>query len=280
MVTVVRMLSGNSHILYSGDEAEFLSRLQELWRSYEDEKAKVILEHLGGAESLLDLGCGPGQLLKRLAGKVSRLVGVDENREMLEKAARNCPSAELVRSRAEDMEFREEFDVVVTSQMLHEVRQFGTSEQMSKVLQAIWGALKPGGRYFLLDHLDPGEGKVIVRLRQDDALLREFVRKFRYRRIQLRKLGPGLYEMEKRDLQDFVTKTWALRSPMEEMEMEETHAAFSEEEAKEIVRGVGLSPGRFIALTNMGKDLEDHGMELQGKSPWDRKFLLISSKSP
>ena len=265
--------------LYSGDEAGFLSWLQKLWRHYEDEKAKVILEHLGGAESLLDVGCGPGELLKRLAGKVSRLVGVDESEEMLENAARNCPSAELVRAKAEDMEFREEFDVVVTSQMLHEVKQFGTAGQMDVVLRVIWDALKPGGRYFLLDHLDPGEGKVTVEFRQDDALLREFVRKFRYRRVQLIKLGPDLYEMEKRDLQDFVTKTWALRSPMEEMEMEETHAAFDEEEAIEIVRGAGFSPGRFITLTNMGRDLKDHGIELQVESPWNRKFLLISSKT-
>ena len=203
---------------------------------------------------------------------------MDESEEMLEEAARNCPSAELVQAKAEDMEFREEFDVVVTSQMLHEVKQFGAPRQMSKVLRAIWDALKPGGRYFLLDHLDPGEGKVAVRLHQDDALLREFVRKFRYRRVQLEKLGPGFYGIEKRDLQDFVTKTWALRSPMEGMEMKETHAAFNEKEAKELVRRAGFLPERFITFTNIGKNLEDHGIKLQRKSPWDRKFLLISSK--
>jgi ubiquinone/menaquinone biosynthesis C-methylase UbiE len=264
--------------LYSGDEAGFLGWTQKLWKHYDDEKAKVILEHLGGAESLLDVGCGPGQLLKRLADKVSKLVGVDESEEMLEEAARNCPSAELIHTKAEDLEFREEFDMVVTSQMLHEVKLFGTAEQMDGVLRAIWNALKPGG-YFLLDHLDPGEGRVTVKLRQDDALLQEFVHKFRYRRVQLRELGQNLYEMERRDLQDFVTKTWALRSLMEEMEMNETHAAFDEEEAREIVCGAGFSPERFITLTNMGRDLEDHGIELQGKPPWDRKFLLISSKS-
>lgn len=265
--------------LYSGDKAGFLSWLQKLWRHYEDEKAKVILEHLGGAESLLDVGCGPGELLKRLAGKVSRLVGVDESEEMLENAARNCPSAELIRAKAEDLEYHEEFDVVVTSQMLHEVKQFGTAGQMDVVLRVIWDALKPGGMYFLLDHLDPGEGKVTVEFRQDDALLREFVRKFRYRRVQLIKLGPDLYEMKKRDLQDFATKTWALRSPMEEMEMEETHAAFSRREAEAIIRRAGFLPKRFITLTNIESDLRDHGIELKGKTPpWDRKFLLISSK--
>ena len=265
--------------LYSGDEAGFLSWMQELWRHHDDEKAKVILEHLGGAESLLDVGCGPGQLLKRLADKISRLVGVDESEKMLEEAARNCPSAELIHTMAEDIKFRGEFDVVVTSQVLHEVKLFGTAEQMDGVLRAIWNALKLGGRYFLLDHLDPGEGKVTVELHQDDALLREFVRKFRYRRVHLRKLGPDLYEMERRDLQDFVTKTWALRSPMEEMEMNETHAPFSRREAEAVVRRAGFLPKRFITLTSIESDLRDHRIELKGKtSPWHRKFLLISSK--
>lgn len=265
--------------LYSGDEAGFLSWTQKLWKHYDDEKAKVILEHLGRAESLLDVGCGPGQLLKRLAGKIPSLVGVDESEEMLGEAARNCPSAELIHAKAEDLEFHEEFDVVVTSQMLHEVKLFGTAEQMDGVLRAIWNALKPEGRYFLLDHLDPGEGKVTVKFLQDDALFQEFVHKFRYRRVQLIKLGPDLYEMEKRDLQDFVTKTWALRSPMEEMEMNETHSPFSRGEAEDIIRGAGFMPKGFITLTNIESDLRDHWIELKGKTPpWDRKFLLISSK--
>jgi len=273
-------MSPKKFTLYSGDEAGFLSWTQKLWRSYEDEKAKVILEHLGGAESLLDVGCGPGQLLKRLAGKIQRLVGADESDEMLGEAARNCPSAELIRAKAENPEFREEFDAVVTSQMLHEVKLFGTAEQMNGVLRAIWNALKPGGRYFLLDHLDPGEGKVTIEFRQDDALLQEFVRKFRYRRVQLIKLGTGIYEMKKRDLQDFVTKTWALRSPMEDMEMNETHSPFSRREAEAIVRRAGFMPKLFVTLTNIESDLRDHRIELKGKTPpWDRKFLLISSKS-
>jgi cyclopropane fatty-acyl-phospholipid synthase-like methyltransferase len=57
---------------------DFLSWTQRLWRYHEDERAKVILEHLGGGKSLVDVDCGPGQLRKRLAGKVSRLVGVEE----------------------------------------------------------------------------------------------------------------------------------------------------------------------------------------------------------
>jgi len=266
--------------LYSGNEAGFLSWTQRLWRHHEDEKAKVILEHLGGAKSLLDVGCGPGQLLKRLAGKISRLVGVDESEEMLREAARNCPSAVLIHSKAEDIEFHGEFDAAVMSQMLHEVKLFGTAEQIDGVLRAVWNALKPEGMFFLLDHLDPGEGKIAIRvLGRTEELLQEFKVKFRYRRVHLKELSQGVYEIEKRDLQDFVTKTWSFNSPMEDMEMNETHAPFDRKETEAIVRRAGFSPKQFIPLTNIKNDLKDHRIELKGKtSPWYRKFLLISSK--
>lgn len=265
----------------SREEAEFLTKMERVWKRHDEEKICAILPHLGRVNSLLDIGCGSGQILKGLSKRVPKLVGVDENEERLKDAARNCPEARLMRAKAEELKFHEEFDVVVTSQMLHEVKQFGTAGQMDVVLRVIWNALKLGGRYFLLDHLDPGEGKVVIRASgQTEELLREFKAKFRYRRVYLKKLGPCIYEIEKRDLQDFVTKTWSFNSPMEDMEMNETHAPFDRKEVEAIVRRAGFSPKQFIPFTNMEDDLKDyHRIELKGKtSPWDRKFLLISSK--
>lgn len=266
--------------LYSTREAEFLTKMEKVWRRYNEEKIHVILQHTGRADSLLEIGCGSGQILRGLAGKVRNLVGADESEERLIRASKNCPTARFLRAKAEELEFQEEFDVVLTSQMLHEVKQFGTNSQMNKTLQIIWRALKPGGRYLLLDHLDPGEGRVIIKVSNPtERLLREFESKFLYRRVQLKKLGKGLYEIEKRDLQDFVTKTWSFNSPMEDMEMSETHAAFSRREAEAIVREAGFSPKRFITFTDIKNDLRNHRIALKEKAyPWHRKFLMISSK--
>ena len=266
--------------LYSPEEAEFLAKMEKIWKRLDEEKIDVISRHLGRVESLLDIGCGSGQTMKGLSKKVSKLVGVDENEERLKDASKNCPEARLIRAKAEELKFHEEFDAVLTSQMLHEVKQFGTKGQLSKTLRVIRNALKPGGRYFLLDHFDPGEGKVTIKVSgRTEELLREFKAKFRYRRVYLKELGPGIYEIEKRDLQDFVTKTWSFNSPMEDMEMTETHAPFSKGGTEAIVRRAGFSPKRFILFTNIKNDLKDHRIELKGKtSPWHRKFLLISSK--
>jgi len=257
-----------------------LAKMERAWKLHDKEKINVTLQHLGRVNSLLDIGCGSGQILKGLSRRVPELVGVDENEERLKDASKNCPKAKLIRAKAEELKFHEEFDVVLTSQMLHEVKQFGTMGEVSKTLKVVWNALKPGGRYFLLDHFDPGKGRVIIKVSgRTEGPLQEFKAKFRYRRVYLKELGPGIYEIEKRDLQDFVTKTWSFNSPMEDMEMSETHAPFDRKEVEAIVRRAGFSPKRFILFTNIKNDLKDHRIELKGKtSPWHRKFLLISQK--
>lgn len=266
--------------LYSPEEAEFLSKMEKRWARYNREKVEAIRSQLGPVDSLLEIGCGSGQILKGLARDVPKLVGVDEKEERLEDASKNCPNTKLIRAKAEELKFHEEFDVVLTSQMLHEVKQFGTIHQMREILRAIWDALKPGGRYFLLDHIDPGEGRVIIEVpNPTEQLLLEFKSKFLLRSVWIKKLGKGLYEIERRDLQDFVSKTWSFNSPMEDMEMKETHASFSKEEVQGMVRKAGFSPAQFITFTDIENDLRDHRIELKRKtSPWHRKFLLISSK--
>jgi 2-polyprenyl-3-methyl-5-hydroxy-6-metoxy-1,4-benzoquinol methylase len=265
--------------LYSPEEAEFLTKMEKRWVGYNREKVEVIRSQLGHVDSLLEIGCGSGQILKELARDVPKLVGVDEKEERLADASKNCPAAKFICAKAEELEFHEEFDVVLISQMLHEVKQFGTSHQMSEILHAIWNALKPGGRYFLLDHIDPGDGHVTIGIPSPtEQLLLEFKSKFLLRSVWLKKLEKGLYEIEKRDLQDFVTKTWSFNSPMEDMEMRETHASFSREEAEGMVRKVGFLPTQFITFTNIENDLRDHRIELREDMPWNRKFLLVSSK--
>ncbi len=267
--------------LYSPEEARFLAKMENIWKLHDEEKVNVILQHLGRVDSFLDVGCGSGQMLKGLSEKVPNLFGVDENEERLKDALKNCPTAKFIHTKAEELKFHEEFDVVLTSMMLHEVKQFGVRGLMGKTLKAIWNALKPSGRYFLLDHLDPGRGNVTIKVfGRTEKLLQEFKAKFRYRCVHLKKLGSGIYEIGRRDLQDFVTKTWSFNSPMEDMEMNETHAPFSRREAEAIVRRAGFSPMQFILLTNIENDLKDHRIELKRKtSPWYRKFLLISSKT-
>ena len=268
----------NRKVLYSREEADFLSEKER--KVHDQQKTDVILGQIDHADSLMEIGCGSGQILKDLVNRIPYVVGVDESADRLRHAAQTCPGVKLIKAKAEELEFKEEFDVVLTSQMLHEVKMFGTKKEMERILFVIWRALKPGGKYLLLDHLDPGKGLVKIKIPDStEKLLYEFAAKFSYRPVYLKKLSKGKYKISKRDLQDFVTKTWSLNSPMETMEMNETHASFSEKEAKKITQNAGFSIKQFITFTNIEGDLKLHNISLEGKTdPWNRKFMLVASK--
>lgn len=270
----------NRKVLYSREEADFLSKREKQWKIHDQQKIDVILSQIDHADSLMEIGCGSGQILKVLVNRFPHVVGVDESADRLRHATQTCPSAEFIKAKAEELEFKEEFNVVLTSQMLHEIKMFGTKKKMERILFVIWRALRSGGKYFLLDHLDPGNGDVRIRIsKSTEKLLHEFVTKFSYRPVHLKKLSRGKYKISKRDLQDFVTKTWSLNSPMETMEMNETHASFSEKEARKITQNVGFSTRKFITFTNIEGDLKLHNISLEGKTdPWNRKFMLVTLK--
>ena len=95
--------------------------------------------------------------------------------------------------------------------------------------------------------------------------------------VVIKRLDEEVYEIGKRDLQDFVTKTWSLSTPMEEMEMNETHASFSRGEAKGLVKKAGLVARKLITFADIKGDLRLHNMSLESPFlPWDRKFILVS----
>lgn len=75
-------------------------------------------------ENVLDVGCGPGFLLRRLSAKYNPflLYGVDISRFELENATMNIPSANLICSCAENLPFRDEaFQNIVCSEVLEHV---------------------------------------------------------------------------------------------------------------------------------------------------------------
>jgi ubiquinone/menaquinone biosynthesis C-methylase UbiE len=103
-------------------------------------------------EGLLDLGCGTGALLLRLALDCpgARLAGADPSAEMLAVARHRLPPAvPLVRAFAERLPFAEgSFDVVASVSAFHYFRDpAGALAEMRRVL-------RPAGRLVLTDWCD------------------------------------------------------------------------------------------------------------------------------
>lgn len=91
-------------------------------------------------ESILDLGCGDGQLTQRIAVTGAKVVGVDASPEML--AAARSAGIDAREGRAESLPFADRsFDAVFSNAALHWVRdQDAMMEQVRRVL-------RPGGRF-------------------------------------------------------------------------------------------------------------------------------------
>ncbi len=107
---------------------------------------------LTGSERIVDIGCGTGVLLERLAASHSPdlLTGIEPVQAMREQARSRLPGAvELREGWAEALPSADgEFDVVVSCNMFHYVRQ------PEKALAEMRRVLRPGGTLVLTDWCD------------------------------------------------------------------------------------------------------------------------------
>ncbi len=106
-------------------------------------------------ERILDLGCGTGQLTKKIAESGAHVLGLDSSPEMIGQARQNYPELRFVLQDAAHMQFDNEFDAVFSNAALHWMLD------PAAVVRGIARALRPGGR-FVLEMGGKGNIRVIV----------------------------------------------------------------------------------------------------------------------
>ncbi|MDJ1473504.1 class I SAM-dependent methyltransferase [Xanthocytophaga flava] len=92
-------------------------------------------------ERILDLGAGTGHLAKKIAGYGCEVIGIDNSPEMVAKAQVAYPEIAFFQKSGADFAFDEPFDAVFSNATLHWIH---TPE---KVIECVYKALKPGGRF-------------------------------------------------------------------------------------------------------------------------------------
>lgn len=97
-----------------------------------------LLEPKAG-ERILDLGCGDGFLTSRIGESGATMVGVDSSPQMIAAAKERGVDARHIKG--ETLPFDREFDAVFSNAVLHWMRDHDA------VLQGVYKALKPGGRF-------------------------------------------------------------------------------------------------------------------------------------
>lgn len=90
-------------------------------------------------ERILDLGCGDGVLTEKIAALGCAVVGVDGSSEQIEAARRR--GLEVYVGDGQRLTFTESFDAVFSNAALHWMLQ------ADDVIDGVWRALKPGGRF-------------------------------------------------------------------------------------------------------------------------------------
>jgi SAM-dependent methyltransferase len=133
--------------MYSDDEAAALYDVLNPWGPSDDFYLDLVLR----ARSVIDLGCGTGQLLHRAReeGHSGRLCGVDPDRAMLE-IARERADVEWVESKAAEIGFEHEFELALMTG--HAFQALATDDDVRSSLDAIRRALIPGGHFAFETH--------------------------------------------------------------------------------------------------------------------------------
>jgi len=138
---------------YLGPSSEVDDADREIYRAIID---LTVTTPIG---ALLDIGCGRGQILKLLASRATRAVGVD-----IDEKARTLARAELMVAGVSGCSLRkgdmyrlpfddQEFDTIILDDVLT------TAELPIRVLLEARRLLKPGGRILLLLSIDQGSSE-------------------------------------------------------------------------------------------------------------------------
>ena len=115
---------------------------------YEEQMLPLAANHLGGAVHVLDVGCGEGQMSRRIAAGGARVVGVDITANQITQAASRGGGVRFARGRGEALPFAAgAFDAVVICLTLEHLDPF------EPAVHEVGRVLAPGGRFILfLNH--------------------------------------------------------------------------------------------------------------------------------
>jgi len=93
-------------------------------------------------ETILDLGCGTGDLAQKIAESGTTVTGIDNSPTMIARAREKYPTLRFVQADAQDFAFPPgTFDAVFSNAALHWMKN------AASVVACVWNVLKPGGRF-------------------------------------------------------------------------------------------------------------------------------------
>lgn len=234
--------------------------------------------------SILDIGCGIGVLIPLLADRApsASIVGIDMSYHLLSelKDKRMHPRAALVQAKVPGFPFRtESFDLAVAVQSLHEIFHFLGEEALVAAIECVYSLLSDDGTFIVVDHQNPGSKLVEIKLSPElQKTLQLFKERFKPRTVVYEKVDECLIMMTMRDFYDFVTKIWALSTPLEKEEMHETHTPFSVEEFVHYIENVGFGVNYIDNLTPIEHHLDQYNITIQSDTNLPGRHFVVRAR--
>ena len=113
---------------------------------YEQQILPLVARHLRGARHVLDIGCGEGQVARRIARSAGvEVIGLDPTPSQIAAARERAGGPSYARARADALPCRSAaFDAVVVCLALEHVQAFEAA------IGEVARVLEPGGRFVLL----------------------------------------------------------------------------------------------------------------------------------
>lgn len=157
----IRDLEEAAHVLEERSRAavRFFDSIAEDWEKLKREIIgdanlnDLILEAVPEADTILDLGCGTGDLLAPLKERANLVIGVEKSPKMLDGARRRFSSdGENIDLRIGELEHlplrEEEADLAVINMVLHHL------PDPKKALKEVYRVLKKGNSFIIVDLLN------------------------------------------------------------------------------------------------------------------------------
>ena len=92
-------------------------------------------------ETILDIGCGTGDLTRKISELCGKVTGIDNSQEMIQSAQKKHPEISFIHADAKDYQLNVKFDAIFSNAVLHWIPQADIMIQNSN------RHLKIGGRY-------------------------------------------------------------------------------------------------------------------------------------
>ncbi len=124
---------------------------------YEEQILPLAAAELGEAQSILDIGCGDGQISRMMAAVGAQVVGVDPTWNQIRVAHERGGGASYLRTTADELPFADaSFDAAVACLVFEHI------DALDGAIAEVARVVKPGGRFcFFLNHpllQTPGSG--------------------------------------------------------------------------------------------------------------------------